>query len=189
MTSRSLALLPLLAALLLLPAMAPGEEDLLPTTHAAAVHQGGVVTFQSSLLDFEDGSHFVMLSSVKGLEGKGTWRSIAPGETRLLFLIRGDAKAGTIVFPEFDAEDLKAMFSMGKEAPGPKAGGLLITNKTKETLKLKEVFKGAINDGKYLCKSGAITLHEGAKPKKALSADFALLFDKTQVAGQLRLTK
>ena len=177
----------LVAAGLSAPALfAQDKSPEAPKTPARAtlVDASGSADFVSSMLDFEDGSHFVMLSTKKKTDDKKSWRQIEPGETRLLLLIHMKAQPGTHVFADFQSKDLEGLFNMGKAQPAVLTGGLLYTNEGKEAVRLKAAFKEAMQ-GKHLPKCGSLLLHSAA-PKKSLSADFAFVFADEQVAGNLR---
>lgn len=187
MTSTRARPLLALSLLLALGLSAPAllAQDKAPATPARATLVGasGSADFASSMLDFEDGSHFVMLSTKKKTDKK-SWREIEPGETRLLLLIHMKAQPGTHVFAEFQAKDLEGLFNMGKSEPAVLTGGMLYTNEGKEAVRLKSVFQEAMQ-GKHLPKCGSLLLRS-ATPRKALAADFAFVFDEEQVAGNLR---
>jgi hypothetical protein len=173
-------------SLLAAPAAVLGQGKKAPA-QGAFVGAQGVVTLHSSMLDFEDGSHLVMLSSNKSMgDKKDAWRSLAPGETRVVLLVHMKAEVGTSVFPEFTKEDVAKLFDMGKAKPEIVAGGFLHTNTTKQPLRLKDVFKAAFGAGKHLCKSGTVVLHAGSVPRKRLAADFALVFEGGLLAARLR---
>ena len=129
----------------------------------------------------EDGVHLVFFSDRED----ANWKMIQPGETRLMLMLHMSVGAGTHSVGGFEVAELEALFDMGKGEPEHAITAYLVTNTGDEAVRFK------LNKAEQRCfaHAGAVTVHGEPQFKRALSADFAFVFDDRQVAGHVRFSK
>ena len=150
-------------------------------SQAVVVDPKGSLTLKASEVVGEDGVHLVFFSDRED----ANWKMIQPGETRLMLMLHMSVGAGTHSVGGFEVAELEALFDMGKGEPEHAITAYLVTNTGDEAVRFK------LNKAEQRCfaHAGAVTVHGEPQFKRALSADFAFVFDDRQVAGHVRFSK